>query len=119
VVERDAGCAHLPAKTGGEATDREDGSAGTNSPRAGAGRTGGARNFHPTVKPIALMRWLCRLVTPVGGIVLDPFLGSGTTLCAAIAEGFAAVGIEREAAYLPIAQARVKAAIEQKKAAKG
>jgi site-specific DNA-methyltransferase (adenine-specific) len=118
-AERDMGCSELPASTGGEATDRKDDSAGTKSPRAGAGRTGGSRNIHPTVKPIALMRWLCRLVTPVGGIVLDPFLGSGTTLCAAIAEGFAAVGIEREAAYLPIAQARVKAAIEQKKAAKG
>ncbi len=56
--ERDQGCDHLPAKTGGEATDREDGSAGAENPRAGAGRNGGARNFHPTVKPVELMRYL-------------------------------------------------------------
>src|SRR5690606_14040892 len=60
--ERDHGCEHLPAKTGGEATDREEGSAGLKNPRAGAGRGGGRRNTHPTVKSIALMRWLCRLI---------------------------------------------------------
>jgi site-specific DNA-methyltransferase (adenine-specific) len=57
---------------------------------------------HPTVKPLALMRWLVRLVTPPGGTVLDPFAGSGTTLQAARDEGFAAVGIEREGTYLPL-----------------
>lgn len=51
---------------------------------------------HPTVKPLALMRWLCRLVTPPGGVVLDPFAGSGTTLLAARREGFRAIGMERE-----------------------
>jgi len=69
------------------------------------------RNIHPTVKPVALMRWLCRLVTPPGGTVLDPFAGSGSTLVAAVAEGFRAVGIEREAAYVEIARARVAKAI--------
>jgi len=65
------------------------------------------RNTHPTVKPVALMRWLCRLVTPPGGIVLDPFCGSGTTGVAAVREGFRFVGIEREAEYVEIARARV------------
>jgi DNA modification methylase len=66
-----------------------------------------ARNVHPTVKPIALMRWLVRLVTPPGGTVLDPFAGSGTTGAAAMLEGFDFVGIEREAEYVAIAEARI------------
>lgn len=111
--ERDFGCDALPSRTAGEATDREEGTDGLNSPRAGAGRTGGARNFHPTVKPVALMRWLCRLVTPPGGIVLDPFLGSGTTGIAALREGLNFIGIERSAEYLPIALARVSKALEE------
>ncbi len=94
--ETERGCEHLPARTAGEATDREDGSAGLNSPRAGAGRTGGARNHHPTKKSVTLMRYLCRLITPPGGLVLDPFTGSGTTGVAAIAEGFSFVGVERD-----------------------
>lgn len=64
-------------------------------------------NTHPTVKPVALMRWLVRLVNPSGGVVLDPFLGSGTTLVAATLEGVRAIGVEREAAYIEIAKARV------------
>lgn len=55
---------------------------------------------HPTVKPVELMRWLCRLVTPPGGVVLDPFAGSGTTGAAAIIEGFDCVLMEREAEYI-------------------
>jgi DNA modification methylase len=66
-----------------------------------------ARNHHPTVKPIALMRWLCRLVTPPGGVVLDPFTGSGTTGCAAVLEGFGFVGIEQDAEYVAIAERRI------------
>jgi DNA modification methylase len=65
------------------------------------------RNVHPTVKPIALMRWLVRLVTPSGGLILDPLAGSGTTGCAAVLEGFRFVGIEREAEYAAIARARI------------
>ena len=65
---------------------------------------------HPTVKPLALMRWLVRMVTPPGGTVLDPFAGSGTTLEAAMLEGFNAVGIEREADYLPLIHARIERA---------
>lgn len=67
-----------------------------------------ARNYHPTVKPIDLMRWLVRLITPPRGLVLDPFTGSGTTGIAATLEGFRFLGIEREPEYLDIAQARVE-----------
>jgi site-specific DNA-methyltransferase (adenine-specific) len=74
-----------------------------------ADRTGGgvADNTHPTVKPTDLMRWLVRLVTPPGGVVLDPFAGSGSTLVAARAEGVRAVGIEREPEYADIITARL------------
>ena len=67
------------------------------------------RNHHPTVKPTALMRYLCRLVTPPGGIVLDPFAGSGSTGKACALEGFRFIGIEREAEYCEIARARIAA----------
>jgi site-specific DNA-methyltransferase (adenine-specific) len=70
-----------------------------------------ARNHHPTVKPTALMQYLCRLVTPPGGVVLDPFTGSGSTGKAAVSEGFDFVGIEREAEYVEIARARIAAAV--------
>ena len=66
-------------------------------------------NSHPTVKPIALMRYLCRLVTPKGGKVLDPFAGSGTTGVAAIAEGFDFVGCELSEDYAAIARKRLEA----------
>jgi site-specific DNA-methyltransferase (adenine-specific) len=69
------------------------------------------RNGHPTVKPVALMRYLCRLVTPPGGIVLDPFMGSGSTGKAAMLEGFHFVGIEIDPEYLAIAAARIRAAV--------
>ena len=65
-------------------------------------------NNHPTVKPTTLMKYLCRLVTPEGGIVLDPFMGSGSTGKAAMAEGFGFVGIEKEAEYVEIAKKRVR-----------
>jgi hypothetical protein len=64
-------------------------------------------NNHPTVKPTDLMRYLCRLVTPPDGTVLDPFMGSGSTGKAAVLEGFSFIGIEREAEYVAIAQARI------------
>ena len=67
-----------------------------------------ARNIHPTVKPISLMAYLVRLVTPPNGTVLDPFLGSGTTGCAAVLEGFDFIGIEREPDYIAIAEARIR-----------
>ena len=70
----------------------------------------GEGNAHPTVKPTELMRYLCRLVTPPNGIVLDPFMGSGSTGKAAKIEGFGFIGIEREAEYMEIARARIDAA---------
>jgi len=77
------------------------------------GRNTEYRNHHPTVKPTALMRYLCRLVTPPGGTVLDPFTGSGSTGKAAVLEGFEFIGIEREAKYVELARARVLAAQRQ------
>jgi len=62
---------------------------------------------HPTVKPLDLMRWLVRLVTPPGGTVLEPFAGSGTTAEACVLEGFRCVAVEREADYLPLIKARL------------
>jgi hypothetical protein len=73
----------------------------------------GEGNNHPTVKPTDLMRYLCRLVTPPGGIVLDPFMGSCSTGVAAGEEGFAFIGIEREAEYLQIACQRIENAYQQ------
>jgi site-specific DNA-methyltransferase (adenine-specific) len=108
-AERDRGCEHLPARTAGEATDREDGTAGI-SPRAGAGRTGGARNIHPTVKPAALIRWLVQLVTPPGGVVLDPFAGSGTIFVACEGLDVVVNACERDPEYVQIAIARGLAA---------
>jgi len=116
--EKDEGLDHLRPRTGGEATGRDDGDIGVSNPRAGAGRTGGARNFHPTVKPIELMRWLCRLITPPGGTVLDLFYGSGSHGVAALAEGFSIVGTEldegeegKPAGYMDINVGRTRHAL--------
>jgi site-specific DNA-methyltransferase (adenine-specific) len=72
-----------------------------------------ARNHHPTVKPLSLMRWLAKLITPPGGVVLDPFLGSGTTGMAAVMEGFGFIGVEQDAEYIEIARRRIAWAQEQ------
>jgi len=72
------------------------------------------KNTHPTVKPTELMQYLCRLVTPKGGVVLDPFMGSGSTGKAAIEEGLSFVGIEMDEDYFEIACARIEAAHKQK-----
>jgi site-specific DNA-methyltransferase (adenine-specific) len=72
-------------------------------------------NTHPTVKPLALMRYLIKLVTPLGGTVLDPFLGSGSTAVAAILEGFEWIGCEMTEDYFPIIEARVEWAENQPK----
>jgi len=71
------------------------------------------KNIHPTVKPVDLMKYLCRLVTPPGGVVLDPFMGSGTTGIAAKVEGFDFIGIEMDAEYLEIAEARIGHWVEE------
>tara|TARA_R110000824_G_scaffold78664_4_gene198435 strand:- start:94 stop:1311 length:1218 start_codon:yes stop_codon:yes gene_type:complete len=111
--EREQGCEELPGRTGAEAVERKEGTAGLDNPRAGAGRTADhVKNYHPTVKPIQLMRWLVRLVSPpaldgVAPVVLDPFLGSGTTGIAAMAEGVRFIGIERTPEYMDIARARI------------
>lgn len=70
------------------------------------------KNIHPTVKPIKLMRWLVRLITPPGGTVLDPFLGSGTTAAAALQEGFDVVGCELTEKYWPIIEGRTEHALK-------
>ncbi len=112
--DRDEGCEEMALQSAGEVTGgRQEGSDGLNSPRAGAGRTSGSRNHHPTVKPTELMRYLVRLVTPSGGIVLDPFMGSGSTGRAAKFEGFEFIGIEQDAAYVSIAQERIKNMLTQ------
>ena len=104
--EREAGLEGMPTKS------MRDGAA-NHTPRSlqvfeQHGKLGSpAANHHPTVKPIALMRWLCRLVTPPNGLVLDPFTGSGSTGCAAVLEGFRFVGIEREPEYAAIAEKRI------------
>jgi DNA modification methylase len=101
--EREAGCEHLGAQQ--QDTTRQEGNPGGDNPRnRGVHKR---KNHHPTVKPVALMRWLVRLVTPPGGMVLDPFAGSGTTGIAAALEGHPFTLIEREAAYLPIITARI------------
>jgi DNA modification methylase len=105
-ADRNAGCDALTAQQ--QDDSREPDAPGANNPRnrGGQGRT----NHHPTVKPTDVMRWLVRLVTPPGGTVLDPFMGSGSTGKAARLEGMAFIGIEQDAAYLDIARARIEAA---------
>jgi DNA modification methylase len=80
-----------------------------------AGLGDDTRNIHPTVKPTDLMRYLCRLVTPPGGVVLDPFMGSGSTGRGAVLEGFRFVGIDLAPEYVEIARARIFAAYRQHK----
>ena len=74
-------------------------------------------NHHPTVKPLALMQWLVRLITPEGGTVLDPFAGSGTTGVAALAEGRSFIGIEKDESYFKIAEKRLADAAMQQRMA--
>ncbi len=95
--ERDTGCDELPSR-------RLD-----LFPRAGhrEGRSRPARNHHPTVKPIEVMRWLIRLCCPEEGLVLDPFCGSGTTGAAATIEGRTFIGIEKDERFTEIANARI------------
>jgi len=100
--DRDEGC-EGEAKKASIGDDRPSGTSWERRGRIEAER----KNNHPTVKPTDLMRYLCRLVTPPEGIVLDPFMGSGSTGKAAVLEGFQFIGIERDAEYLEIAKARI------------
>jgi DNA modification methylase len=77
------------------------------------------RNHHPTVKPTELMRYLCRLVTPPNGVILDPFLGSGSTAKAAIYEGFRFIGFDLNQEYIDIAKARIEYAIKMNNESSG
>lgn len=102
--ERNAGLEGMPERVSGGMAGTADQTLLTGS---GNIRNNLSTNPHPTVKPISLMRWLVRLVTPPGGIVLDPFAGSGTTGCAAALEGFEFIGIEQSAEYVEIAERRI------------
>jgi site-specific DNA-methyltransferase (adenine-specific) len=105
--ERDEGLDHIAHTPAGEITDRQENSAGLNSPRAGAGRTSGGKNTHPTVKPLQLMRYLARLITPPQGTILDPWMGSGSTGIAALQEGFNFIGIELDPRHFQTALQRI------------
>jgi site-specific DNA-methyltransferase (adenine-specific) len=110
--DRDEGCEGMPTKhTGTYAQDEWSRQNMGNTPDV---QRKPVANHHPTVKPTDLMRYLCRLVTPQEGTVLDPFMGSGSTGKAAVLEGFNFIGIEREPEYLEIARARITHAQEQK-----
>ena len=110
--ERNAGLEELPERK----TDIGDPRIGAGSWERRDGRvSANTQNHHPTVKPLALMRHLIRLVTPPNGTVLDPFLGSGTTAVAAVLEGFEWIGCELTPDYHPIIEARVLWAEEKAK----
>jgi len=109
--ERNKGLDHLPTKKTSSMSGRRDSHdmEGYSIDNDVTGRFVTERkNIHPTVKPIELMKYLCRLVTPKGGTVLDPFMGSGSTGMAAKDEGFDFIGIEKEEEYFEIAQSRIK-----------
>ena len=129
VDEQSGEASYNPAKTFGKSSGGSVYGNGAGIPSGadvfGYGDRGGASRFfytakapkserpnvngvqHSTVKPLKIMRWLLRLVTPPGGVVLDPFAGSGTTIEAALIEGFNPVGIEMETDYLPLIQHRI------------
>jgi site-specific DNA-methyltransferase (adenine-specific) len=102
--DRDEGLEDFEEQRTGAMQATADGSMLTG---AGNERTTKRRNHHPTVKPVDLMRYLCRLITPPGGTVLDPFMGSGSTGKAAMLEGFEFIGIELSDEYAAIAKARI------------
>lgn len=101
--ERNAGLAGMPERGAGSLNMRTDAHSHANGMN-----TNPAANGHPTVKPVALMRWLVRLVTPPGGRILDPFMGSGSTGVAAVQEGFDFIGIDTSAEYCEIAERRIQ-----------
>ncbi|MBM4119112.1 site-specific DNA-methyltransferase, partial [bacterium] len=104
-ADREEGCEGLDEKELKAYGDFEG------TPEHGPKKNVRAKNHHPTVKPTALMRYLCRLVTHPDGVVLDPFAGSGSTGKAAMLEGFRFIGIERDPEYAKIAEARISAAL--------
>jgi len=105
--ERNAGCEHLQKKKSGKIGAGMRSSVGRPNEGTTFSEDRKSTNHHPTVKPVSLMRYLCRLVTRPEGIVLDPFMGSGTTGIAANMEGFNFIGIEMDEEYIEIARARI------------
>ena len=120
--ERNKGCEGLQAKSATELTGRKEGSLGlsgsveygnSTNPYANGGSVNPRANFHPTVKPIALMEYLIKMVSREGGTILDPFMGSGTTGVACVNTGRNFIGIELDPDYFKIAEARISA-VEEK-----
>ena len=107
-ADRDEGCEGMEEHK--RDTGRKEGNPGGDNPRNRGVHE--RRNHHPTVKPTALMKFLCRLITPPSGTVLDPFMGSGSTGKAAVLEGFGFIGIEQDAEYVDIARARIAHAVQ-------
>ncbi|MCM2569749.1 site-specific DNA-methyltransferase [Achromobacter xylosoxidans] len=103
-ADRNDGLDSLPDRAGGMKSN----TSGQHITRRDGRVADPVKNHHPTVKPTDLMRYLCRLVTPPGGLVLDPFMGSGSTGKAAILEGFRFIGCELQAEYIEIARARIQ-----------
>lgn len=115
--DRNEGLEDLPTRAATELTGRREGSKGlsgsvehgnSTNPFANSGSVEPRQNFHPTVKPTDLMRYLIKLVTPPGGVVLDPFTGSGSTGKAAILEGFRFIGCELTEDYIQIIEGRLQ-----------
>ena len=105
--EKEAGCEDLDSMSGAQAVNRKEGSAGMNNPRAGAGRTATTvKNFHPTVKPSKLMKWLGTLISPSGSNIIEPFGGSGSTLIGMADLDCSLIVIEKEPKYCDIIRAR-------------
>ena len=113
-TDRNEGCEGMPRRMSANAVDRDSQRNGNEASPGRGSRSGPRENFHPTVKPTPLLRYLCRLITPPGGTVLDPFMGSGSTGKAARLEGFEFQGIEIDATYFAIAQKRIAAETENK-----
>lgn len=109
-TDRDDGCAEVALRQRdlGRNADQPSMNDGDGNPYNRGAKP--VRNSHPTVKPTELMRYLCRLVTPPGGLVLDPFTGSGSTGRGAVLEGFRFLGLELSPEYVQIAEARITAA---------
>jgi hypothetical protein len=108
--DRDGGCEGLEERKVRRYGEQGQGPSPQQTPRTAVSN----RNHHPTVKPTDLMRYLCRLVTPPGGVVLDPFTGSGSTGRGAVLEGFAFVGCELDPEYAEIARARIAHAVTER-----
>lgn len=108
--DRNEGLEELEAKAAGSLNMRTDEHAVRNGMNTGA-----RSNFHPTVKPTQLMRYLIKLVTPEGGVVLDPFTGSGSTGKAALLDGYQFIGAELTEEYLPIIEGRLRWAAKQER----